>query len=211
MNDLRRRQYVPLATHFATARTGTRIQQEFGTEGLGVWTCLLAAAKRSQTQGTVIWTSEADAWDRLGLISPPDSFTFEEFVSLLGRIKQARTRRIGRESHTTLTRFSEWNKSVHSQSEAARKRRKRAQNTADDTTDVRAPKGATEGEGEGETPLTPQRRRNRPVNGTNKAPTRKHVCPRCQHPFDEAHLLATHLEWSDCAEQFTRKPEAAAA
>lgn len=195
-DDLRRRQYVPLATHFATAKTGTKIQEAFGLEGVAVWAMLLAAAKRSQIQGTLIWVSEAQAWSLLGVIEPPSSFTFEDFVGLLGRLKQARTRRVGRESHTTLTRFSEWNKTIRSQSEAARKRRKRAQNTADKTADDLTPLGATEGEGEGEPPYPPRRRRSRaPEPHPLAIVDDRNRCPQCGARQRTAGELADHLKY----------------
>lgn len=210
-DDRRRRQYVPLATHFATAKTGTRIQKDFGVEGLGVWACLLAAAKRSQLQGTFIWHSEEDAWNQLGIEKAP-SFTFKSFVYLLGVLKQARTRRIGRESHTTLTRFSEWNHAIRSQHEASRKRSKRAQKTADDSADNRAPKEPTEGEGEGETPLPPLRRKSR-TRGQAAARTNgahPYTCPHCGvHPATQGEL-DDHLELfhPEAGQQVERDPAA---
>lgn len=195
-DDLRRRQYVPLATHFATAKTGTRIQQDYGLEGIAVWAMLLAAAKRSQLQGTIIWVSEAHAWSLLGVVEPPSGFTFEEFVGLLGKLKQARTRRVGRESHTTLTRFSEWNKTIRSQSEAERKRRKRQENAADYVADDVTPIGATEGEGEGETPLPPRRRRtpNTPTHPLAITDDRNR-CPHCGTRQRTAGELADHIRY----------------
>lgn len=195
-DDLRRRQYVPLATHFATARTGTRIQETYGIEGIGVWAMFLAAAKKSQLQGTVIWASEAEAWSLLGVIEPPSSFTFAEFVGLLGRLKQARTRRVGRESHTTLTRFSEWNKTPRSQSEAARKRRKREENIADGSADDRADIGPPEGEGEGEPPNPPRKRRTRTPDQHPLAITDdRNRCPHCGTRQRTAGELADHLKY----------------
>ena len=202
-DDRRRRQYVPLATHFATARTGTRIQEEHGLEGLAVWACLLAAAKRSQIQGTFVWLSESDAWGHLGIRKPPSSFTFEEFVATLGRMKQARTRRIGGESHTTLTRFSEWNKAIRLESDAARKRRKRAQKAADTTADDPATLGVTEGEGEGETPTPFTRdKRSKPQPG--------HPCPICGARQDTRSMLEDHLQWTHHADPATHLKAATA-
>ena len=37
---------------------------EFGNEGLAVWVCLLAAAKRSINEGVVSYTTEADFWNQ---------------------------------------------------------------------------------------------------------------------------------------------------
>ncbi len=186
MDDGRRRQYVPLATHFATAKTGTRIQEDLGLEGLAVWACTLAAAKKSQLQGTLIWTCDADAWSLLGISGHPPDFTFDTFVTLLGRLKQARTRKVGQEKHTTLTRFGQWNYTIRSQHDASRKRSKRAQNTADNV----SPIGTTEGEGEGETPLPPIRKTKSARNGTHPL-----ACPTCGETQRNRSELDDHLEY----------------
>lgn len=181
MSDARRRQYVPLATHFATARTGTAILDRYGLEGLAVWTCLLARAKSSQIQGTVIWHSEAHAFGQLGLTGhEPSGFTFAEFVRFLGRLKQARTTRCGRESHTTLTRFGEWNQTIRSQAAAERNRSKRAQNRGNDLHTIEA----TEGEGEGEVPPTPLNGHvNSQVKSTPRRPRRNDNLVPCTHDY----------------------------
>lgn len=171
--DRRRRQYVPIAVHFGTGMTGNRIQKDYGLEGLGVWALLIAACKRSPVQGTFIWLGEGDAWMKLGIIAGREpAFTFEDFVTTLGKIRQARTRRVGGQLETTLTRFFDWNNNVRRESEAERKRRKRAQNTADDAAPILRTIVRTEGEGEYEEegPLE-NRAKNQPQNGQVVTPT----------------------------------------
>lgn len=158
--DARRRQYVPLSVHFADGSTGSRILERFGVEGLGVWACLLAAAKKSATQGTFSYSSEPDAWTKLGMYGHEPAFSFTDFVTLLGRLKQARREKRGRVVDVVLTHWGDWNQTIRRETEAEKKRRKRAQNTGDNTT----PLGGTEGEGEGESPKSLPGSR---ANGTN--------------------------------------------
>jgi hypothetical protein len=187
--DSRRRRYVPLSIHFAGGRTGQRLLDEFGLEGLAVWACLLAAAKRSRRQGTLEWYSDNDAWVHLGIAStPPSGFTFTQFAKFLGRLKQARTTTYGQVKETTLTQWEQWNNTIKTEHDAEKKRRKRAQNTGD----KEAPVGGTEVEGEGETPLPPIRRRSRAPQTQNG---HIHACPKCGAVQRNASELEDHLEY----------------
>lgn len=194
--DRRRRQYVPLSVHFAAGHTGQELQKRFGLEGLGAWACLLAAAKRSPIQGSVEWYCDEDGWRQLRISTPPGSFTFSDFVKVLGRLHLAKTTKRGEVKTTSIRAWNEWNSTVKREQDAEKKRRKRAQITGDNE----APFRGTEVEGEGETPLTPRRRRTTRANGTNGASHQKHQCPHCGYPFDTAEFLKTHLEWGDCAD-----------
>jgi hypothetical protein len=194
--DGRRRQYVPLSVRFADGATGTRILETFGPGGLAAWACLLAAAKRSSTQGVFSYSSEADAWSKLGLYGHDMGFTFEAFVALLGRLKQTRRAKRGRVVDVVLTHWGDWNQTIKRETEAEKKRRKRAQNTGDNT----KPLGGTEGEGEGEPPFIPRRRRSRATpnsngngNGHSDAPP-TYKCPHCRIKEYTPARLAEHVE-----------------
>lgn len=192
-DDLRRRQYVPLDVYFMSKKTGTRIQQKYGLEGIGVFVATLAAAKRSSVQGTILWNSEGDAWAKLGLTDATPHFTFQDFVTTLGHLKQTRTRRIGQLKETRFTRWEEWNKEPKRKRDASRNRWKRAKDTGDDPATIGRHSGddpATEGEGEGDPP-TPMQKRTNP----RRRPTRNGlVCPHCGvHPANPAELQ-DHLE-----------------
>lgn len=215
--DLRRRQYIPVATHFHTGRTGSRILDEFGLSGLGVWVALLATCKKGQIQGTLVWLSEADAWSQLGLRGFEPEFTFQEFVTVLGKIKQARTRRIGRENETILTRFSDWNKTIPRQLEAERMRRKRAQFTPNevpnDPPNVTPTVHRTEGEGEYKSFKTsrPQAQElsARPSPAANGKPVPRtdpdeYTCEWCGTRQRNKGELEDHLEYVHAANEWLR-------
>lgn len=187
--DSRRRRYVPLSITFASSSTGTSIRKRYGLEGLCVWTCLLAACKRANVQGTFEWYSDGDAWTRLGIGStPPAGFTFTEFAAFLGRLHLTKTERRG-ELRTTLVRgWNEWNTTISRAQDAEKKSRKRAQNTGDKTTTL----GGTEVEGEGETPLPPIRRKIKSPENRNGA---GYTCPKCGAVQRNASELEDHLEY----------------
>lgn len=126
--------FVPLSVRFATGVTGTRIQERFGIEGLGVWAALLAAAKVSRPPGEISYASEAEFWATLGLIAPPKGFALDEFLSFLGRLKvtrQSDKRRAGRVQHVRVTSWGRWNDVRKREAERLRKSSKRAESQAD--------------------------------------------------------------------------------
>lgn len=127
--DGRARQYVPLYVHFAESKLGVALKNEFGAEGLAVWICLLAAAKRSLPQGTLRFSSEADAWAQLGLLDAQPNFTFEAFLKVTGRMKQTSRTRSGHLSNVLCTQWKRWNDEFDRQKDRERKSRKRAGNT----------------------------------------------------------------------------------
>lgn len=184
-DDRRRRQYVPLYVRFATGETGQKIIGRFGAEGIAVWSCLLAAAKRNDVQGEFVWVSETDAWDKLGLRKSPPSFTFEEFVAYLGRLHRAATKRHGEDKTTSIRGWNDWNTTIKREQDANKKRRKRAQTTGDNTRDKEAPIRGTEVEVEVEPPYPPQNGKTEPLH-----------CTRCPTPTKHANAddLAGHLE-----------------
>lgn len=117
--DGRRRRFVPLSVHFAHGETGTTLLREFGTDGLLVWVCLIAAAKRSPDQGTYLHITDAETWATFGIASCPPSFTFEDFLLTTGKLRQTSKRRSGRILYVSLTRWDEWNKNRSRQTSGA--------------------------------------------------------------------------------------------
>jgi hypothetical protein len=105
--DERRRRWIPLSVEFPFDKTGTRLQEEFGPAGLGVWVAMLTAAKRAHIQGTFSYTTEEEAWATLGIHSPP--FPLADFIAVTGRIKKTRKRRRGRITDVQITAWEEWN------------------------------------------------------------------------------------------------------
>jgi len=102
-----KRRWIPLSTEFPHDNTGTRLQEEFGPAGIGIWVALLTAAKRAHVQGQFSYVSEGDAWEKLGVIDPP--CTFEEFIEMTGRMKKTRKRARGRITDVQITGWEQWN------------------------------------------------------------------------------------------------------
>lgn len=145
--DGRRRRYVPLDVNVAFGRTGGKLLTKFGNEGLFTWMLLLAAAKKETPQGTFTYTSDPEAWTKLGGI--PTAFTLDEFFVFTGQLKKTRRTRTGRVQHVSIRGWEQWNKAWETQVARERSASKRAQITrrigeehANDT--------STEGEYEGE-------------------------------------------------------------
>jgi hypothetical protein len=108
---------------------GTRLLDEFGNPGIAVWSCFLAAAKRSPLEGTISFTTEEEAWSQLGL--EPPQFTLDEFLKVTGAMKETRRRRRGRITDVTLTRWEELQQTLKRQLARERKARSRAENARD--------------------------------------------------------------------------------
>lgn len=102
-----KRRWIPLSTDFPHDKTGTRLQEEFGPAGIGIWVALLTAAKRAHVQGQFSYRSEEGAWTELGIIDPP--CTLEEFLAVTGRMKKTRKRRRGRITDVQITVWEQWN------------------------------------------------------------------------------------------------------
>jgi hypothetical protein len=107
LTDGRRRRWIPLSVEFPFDKTGTRLQEEFGAAGIGVWVAMLTAAKRSHVQGTFSYTTEEEAWINLGITTPP--FPLDEFLRVTGQLKKTRRRRRGRITDVQITAWEEWN------------------------------------------------------------------------------------------------------
>ena len=112
--------FAPLSVTFATGKTGTRLQHEYGAEGLGVWAALLAAAKRNQ--GLVTFAHDTD-WQALGIFSAP-SFTLRAFLKTTGNMKQTRTTTHGHVMYVQITHYTDWNNDAHRGFDRERKTRK---------------------------------------------------------------------------------------
>jgi hypothetical protein len=134
MTKERPEQFVPLSVRFATGNTGTRLQERFGLEGLGVWAAFLAACKRNRPEGEIEYASEAELANVLGLVQPPTGFTLEEFFAYTGQLKRTRkTRktRAGRVQNVRATAWERWHDVRERDAARVRKSRSRAQNQRD--------------------------------------------------------------------------------
>lgn len=105
--DGRRRQYVPLDVMIAFGDFGAKLGERWGIEGIGAWMLFLAACKREPVQGTFTFTSDAEAWTKLGATAT--AFTLDEFFRFTGQHKKTRRRRHGRVSYVSCTSWNTWN------------------------------------------------------------------------------------------------------
>lgn len=122
--------YVPLALNFTSGRTGTALLEEFGPAGLGVWAALLVAAGVGN-KGMVTFLHERD-WAAIGLDEHPPDFELMTFLTFLGRRKQTRKTRQGRNIYVEITQWERWNKMKErelARRRNARYRRKSERNT----------------------------------------------------------------------------------
>lgn len=143
--------YVPIDVNVAFKRFGTKLQAKWGMEGLCAWMLLLAAAKREPAQGVFTYTSEPEAWTKLGATAT--GFGFNEFITFCGRNKQTRRTVSGRVNYIEITGWKQWNDSFKRQADAQRKSSKRAHSTRTQNghvTDIFATEVDNEVEGENE-------------------------------------------------------------
>lgn len=105
--DKRRARYVPLDVFVAFDEFGSKLVEKWGMEGLCCWMLLLAAAKREVTQGLFTYTSEEEAWSKLG--AKPAGLTLDEFLTYTGRCKKTRKTRQGRITYVQLRMWDKWN------------------------------------------------------------------------------------------------------
>ena len=118
------------------SNTNEKLLAKFGPSGPLAWFALLAAAKRAPIQGVVSCLGERDFWNQLGLENDDHHPPFEEFLKLLGQLKQTSRTCSGRRLNVRISNFERWQKIPKRFSEAEKKRSKRAQNTADDTAPI---------------------------------------------------------------------------
>lgn len=128
MVDGRRRRWIPLSIEFPFDKTGTRLQEEFGAAGLGVWAAMLTAAKRAHIQGTFTFTTEEEAWINLGITTPP--FPLEDFLRVTGQLKKTRKRHRGRITDVQITAWGQWNDTIKSDVRREQNARSKATTTA---------------------------------------------------------------------------------
>lgn len=126
---MKRRRYVPMDVNVAFGRFGTKLEAKWGMEGLCTWMLLLAAAKREPAQGTFTYTSEAEAWTKIGATAT--RFSFNEFITFCGRGKQTRRTVSGRVSYVEITGWTDWNNEFRQQADSEQKSRKRAHSRPD--------------------------------------------------------------------------------
>jgi hypothetical protein len=103
LSDKRRTPYVPLDSFVAFKRTGQTLKKKWGMEGLCTWMLFLAACKRDIVPGTLTYSSDEEAWAKLGALAT--RFTLDEFFAVTGRLRQTRKRRLG---HVTSVECSNW-------------------------------------------------------------------------------------------------------
>lgn len=163
--DGRRSRYVPVDVLVAFSPFGTKLVDRWGMEGLCAWMLLLAAAKREPVQGTFTYTSEAEAWTKLGATA--SGFTFDEFVTLCGRAKQTKKTHCGRVVYVEIRGWKRWNEAFAREEASQRMSRKRAQNTR--TVDERSAHD-TRTEVETETEVEVEDEPNHPGSATFKIP-----------------------------------------
>jgi hypothetical protein len=138
--DNRRRQWFPAYVYFMSDRNGAAIKAKFGFPGLVVWLAFLAACKRGHHQGQFTYGDELDGWMQLGLndLRPDADFTLKQFFNLTGRHHQTKRRRASGDLTTIeCCGWDAWNTSAERDLDANKKRRKKAQNTGEDTPTIR--------------------------------------------------------------------------
>lgn len=136
--DRRRRQWVPVAVDFHRGRTGSRLHDRFGHDGLLVWVCYLLACKTNWVQGELDYYDEADGWARLGLNPAEFSFTLEEFFAYTGDLHLTARRRRGDVITTSCRPWNEWNTSVKRAQNAEWAARQRGSDEDETTTELPA-------------------------------------------------------------------------
>lgn len=160
----RRPRYVPVDTLVAFSPFGTKLYNRWGMEGLCSWVLLLAAAKREPLQGTFTYTSEAEAWTKLGATAL--AFGFDEFVTFCGRQKQTKRTRSGRINYVEITGWKRWNNAWKNQQDSERNASKSGDSSATNSLpagDVNASEVEVDLEVEGELELEPLSRNSRQV------------------------------------------------
>jgi hypothetical protein len=106
--DKRRSRYVPLDVFVAFDEFGSKLIEKWGMEGLCCWMLLLAAAKREVTQGLFTYTSEDEAWSKLG--ARPDNVSLDEFLRFAGQCKKTKKTRQGRVTYVQIRKWEKWNR-----------------------------------------------------------------------------------------------------
>ena len=127
--DGRRRRFFAVDPEFPFDRLANRLLSEFGPAGVVVWIYVVAAAKRAPVEGYFSYTSDAEAWEKLGIDQQHADFTLDEFFTLTGHLHE--TKKHARVGVTTidLRRWDELQLTINRQIDAERQARSRARNT----------------------------------------------------------------------------------
>lgn len=178
--------YARLDVDFLHKRTAKKLLHELGLGGPLVFVALILKAKDGATPGTFTYTSEASAWEKLGLEDADVGFTLDEFLKVTGRLKQTSRTPVGRLMNVKLTHYGDWQKDSRRHEEAVRKASKRLESAADTE---RTQRGTRSGRKVGPrsrpttTPQTPHTK-----NGQT------YPCPQCGAIKKTEQSLADHLE-----------------
>lgn len=128
-----RRQWFALDTNVFDSDLGVDLRDAFGPVGLCMWVGFLAACKRNNVPGKIVYSSEGEALSLLGLPAVElvneelDPFSLDEFWAFLGQRKQTKVTRRKRLTYVHATRWEQWQKDGKRAVEAERKSRSRAE------------------------------------------------------------------------------------
>lgn len=123
--------YFRVDVSFFHKNTCRVLLEKLGVGGPLAYLSLCARAKDSTIPGTFIYSSDAVAWEKLGLDPIDVGFTLDEFFTVTGRIKQTSRTRVGRQIHVKLTQYERWQKDSKRYESAVRKSRSRREKTRD--------------------------------------------------------------------------------
>jgi hypothetical protein len=124
LGDKKRTPYVPLDSYVAFKRTGQSLKARWGMEGLCAWMLFLAACKREAVPGTFTYSSDDEAWIKLG--ARATLFSLDEFFVATGRLRQTRKRRSGHVTYVECVNWDLWTKDYKGQQASDRQARRRA-------------------------------------------------------------------------------------
>lgn len=88
---------------------GTALIEKWGMEGICTWMLFLASCKREPIQGTFTYTTDEEAWGKLGAVAT--LLSLDEFFRFTGRWKKTSKTRSGRIKYVTVTPklWNKWN------------------------------------------------------------------------------------------------------
>lgn len=197
--------YARIDVDFLHKNTARKLTDKLGPLAPLVFIALILRAKDGTEPGTFTYSSEAVAWEKLGLDGHLFPFTLDDFFRETGLVKQTSRRRIGVVWNVRLTRYADWQKDSRRYEAAVKKASTRAHSTGDTNgTQPGTHQGTREGQKGGprsrsrSIPLTPrekstnprakgtsQRQRGTSPRQTGTAPRDKGTNPRAARPPDE--------------------------
>lgn len=134
MSDRRRSPWIAWDSGFYGSTLCEGLTERFGAAGVVIWNAYLCACKRSLVPGQLAVYSDHDTLAQLGIqwlgLTNEDgaAFTLDAVWTYLGRMKHVSRTRRGRATYITCTHWEAWQHDARSDMEAAKKRRKRAEN-----------------------------------------------------------------------------------